>query len=58
MKNDNYIDMPDRTADLLLRFLYQNNGKLSKHARYKEFSALSDQEVQVLEDKFEEIFAK
>lgn len=53
---NNYIDMPDRTADLLIRFLYQNDGKLSKRARDKEFSALNKDEVKVLEDKFTEIF--
>lgn len=53
---NNYIDMPDRTADLLIRFLHQNDGKLSSRARSKEFSALTDEEVQVFENKFEEIF--
>ena len=53
---NNYIDMPDRTADLLIRFLHQNDGKLSKRALDKEFSALTDDEVQVFENKFEEIF--
>lgn len=53
---NNYIDMPDRTADLLIRFLHQNDGKLSNRARSKEFSALTDEEVQVFENKFEEIF--
>jgi len=53
---NNYIDMPDRTADLLIRFLHQNGGKLSNRARSKEFSALTDEEVQVFENKFEEIF--
>jgi len=48
--------MPDRTADLLIRFLHQNGGKLSNRARSKEFSALTDEEVQVFENKFEEIF--
>ena len=53
---NNYIDMPDRTAGLLLSFLHQNDGKLSKRARKKEFSALTDEEVKVFENKFEEIF--
>ena len=52
---NHYIDMPDRTADLLIRFLHQNDGKLSNRARSKEFSALTDEEVQVFENKFEEI---
>ncbi|MCY3627023.1 MAG: Fic family protein [Gammaproteobacteria bacterium] len=53
---NNYIDMPDRTSGLLLSFLHQNGGKLSKRARKKEFSSLTDEEVKVFENKFEEIF--
>ncbi|PCH57553.1 MAG: cell filamentation protein Fic [Legionellales bacterium] len=53
---NNYIDMPDRTADLLIRFLHQNNGKLSKRAREKEFAALTTNEIQAFENKFQEIF--
>ncbi|MCY4314415.1 MAG: Fic family protein [Gammaproteobacteria bacterium] len=51
-----YVDMPDRTADLLVLFLYQNDGILSKRARNKEFQNLSDEEVQVFENKFKEVF--
>jgi hypothetical protein len=53
---NNYIDMPDRTADLLIRLLHQNDGKFSHRARNKEFSDLSDKEVQVFESKFAEVF--
>ena len=53
---DDCIDMPDRTVSLLINFLHQNNGKLSNRARSKEFSALTDEEVQMFENKFEEIF--
>ena len=52
----NYIDMPDKLIDLLIRFLSQNNGKFSKRALDKEFSALTKQEVKVIENRFEEIF--
>jgi len=52
-----YIDMPDNTADLLIRFLGQNAGNLSKRARSKEFEALTDDEVATLESKYREIFA-
>ncbi len=52
----NYIDMPDKLVDLLIRFLNQNNGQLSKRARSKEFYELSDKEVQAIENKFDEIF--
>jgi hypothetical protein len=51
-----YIDMPDHTADLLIHFLNQNDGKLSKRAQSKEFSALTGEEVNVLESTYEEIF--
>jgi len=51
-----YIDMPDRLIDLLIQFLYQNNGQLSQRARNKEFLKLTDTEVQGLEYKFKEIF--
>lgn len=53
---NNRIDMPDRTADLLIRFLHQNDGKLSNRARDKEFSSLTDEETQMFENKFKEIF--
>lgn len=39
------VDMPDRLYDLMFRFLHQNNGKLSKRAREREFADLTDKEV-------------
>ena len=53
---NNYIDIPDRDASLLINFLHQGNGRFSKRARGNEFSTLSDDEVQVFENKFAEIF--
>ena len=50
-----YIDMPDRSIDLLIRFLYQNKGVLSKRVKENEFSALTDNEIIALETKFQEI---
>lgn len=50
------FDMPDYLADLLIRFLQQNNGTLSKRAREKEFSELSDKECQILEALYQKIF--
>ena len=47
---DNMFDMPTRTVDLLFRFLRQNNGQLSARARSKEFAALTDQEVEQVEN--------
>ena len=58
MKNfiRNYIDMPDRLIDLLIRFLRQENGMLSKRAKRKEFQALTSNEIKILEEKYSEIF--
>ena len=52
----NYIDMPDKRVDLLIRFLAQNNGKLSKRAIEKEFEKLTDIEIQAIEQTYAEIF--
>ncbi|MBN2000519.1 Fic family protein [candidate division KSB1 bacterium] len=52
----NYIDMPDKLVDLLIRFLVQNNGKLSKRARQREFEKLTDTEIRAIEQKYAEIF--
>jgi len=52
----NYIDMPDKLVDLLIRFLVQNNGNLSKRAREKEFKKLTDYEIIAIEQKYAEIF--
>lgn len=53
----NYIDMPDRLVDLLIRFLYQEKGILSKRARQKEFSSLTVEEIKTLEGRYAEIFS-
>lgn len=53
----NYIDMPDRMVDLLIRFMYQEKGMLSKRAREKEFSSLTADEIKTLESKYSEIFS-
>lgn len=52
----NYIEMPDRLVDLLIRFLNQNDGTLSKRVRDKEFNLLTEAEVQAIENKYDEIF--
>ncbi len=49
-------DMPDRTIDRLFRFVHQNGGILSKRAREREFSALTEAEVKVFQDAYAEIF--
>mgnify|MGYP004000422501 FL=1 len=52
-----FIEMPGRQIDLLIRFLNQNQGKLSQRAKGNEFSQLTPQEIEALEDKYDEVFA-
>jgi len=52
---DDRFQMPDKTVDLLIRFLEQNNGTLSKRAREKEFAALTDQEINAIEESYKSI---
>jgi hypothetical protein len=49
------FDMPGHTSDLLIRFLRQNHGVLSKRAREKEFQALTADECRELEELYAEI---
>lgn len=44
------VDMPERLIDRLFRFLHQNDGRLSRRAREREFSALTGAEVSRIED--------
>jgi hypothetical protein len=53
---DDDFEMPDKMVALLVRFLEQNNGNLSKRAREKEFERLTDQEIRIIEKQFKEIF--
>lgn len=46
------FDMPSHLIDLLIRFLQQNKGALSKRAREKEFQALSADECRELESMY------
>ncbi len=50
------VDMPERTVDLLFRFLHQNGGVLSKRAREEEFASLRDEEVTQVETAYREVF--
>ena len=52
---DEKFEMPDKTVALLVRFLEQNNGKLSKRAREHEFSTLSKEEITEIEQKYIEL---
>jgi hypothetical protein len=51
------VDMPDRTIDLLHRFLRQGSGRLSERARKQEFEALTDAEVGEVERLYRDCFA-
>lgn len=53
---EGYLDMPERTVDLLFRFLQQNGGVLSQRARQKEFSALTDAEAEHIQSLYEKHF--
>jgi len=52
----NIVDMPDRTVDLLFRFLRQNKGRLSNRARKGEFAELTERETEHMEQIFNDIF--
>jgi hypothetical protein len=45
----NIVDMPDRRASLLIRFILQNRGTLSKNKREKDFPELTDEEILSIE---------
>lgn len=53
---ESVADMPDRTIELLTRFLGRNDGRLSKRARTREFQELSADEVQLVEQLYDECF--
>jgi len=53
---DDKFEMPDILVAMILRFLEQNNGTLSKRALSKEFSDLKEQEVKEIEKVYLEIF--
>ena len=52
-----FLDMPERTIDLLFRFLEQNDGRLSRRARENEFAALTDEEAMRIEAIYQRAFA-
>lgn len=53
---DDEFQMPDKMVALLIRFLRQNNGTLSRRAKEKEFNVLSDSELKAIEDQYKSIF--
>jgi hypothetical protein len=54
---DNNYQMPDKMVALLIRFLEQNDGSLSKRAKEKEFASLTDQEVKEIEENYQVYFS-
>lgn len=52
---DSSFDMADSQVALLFRLLEQNNGSLSKRAKQKEFAALTDPEINMIEQQFQDI---
>lgn len=50
------VDMPDRTIDLLFRFLQQTGGRLSKRAREDEFARMTVEEVAAAERTYADLF--
>ena len=55
---DEEFEMPDKLVSILVRFLEQNQGVLSKRAREKEFNMLTDKEVYQIESIYIEMFGK
>ena len=52
----NLVEMPDRTAASFVMFVRQNGGTLSTKRRKREFAALTDVEVEKLENIVNEAF--
>lgn len=50
------VEMPDRLAQNLIMFIRQNSGTLARRRRKNEFSALKDEEVQLLEGIVQDAF--
>ncbi len=49
------VDLPDRQIDQLIKVIHNNYGRVSKRKRDK-FEMLTDQEIQKIEQAFQEIF--
>lgn len=57
-KIEEEFDMPDKMIAMLVRFLEQNNGSLSKRAKEKEFSTLTESEISKIETEYTTLFSK
>ena len=52
----NMVEMPDRMAENLIRFIRLNEGKLGRERREGEFEELTDNEVTSIEAIVREAF--
>ena len=52
------VDMPDRTVNLLFKFLKQNDGRFSARARSREFEALTDEEAEAIARLYTDTFGE
>ena len=50
------FEMPDKMISLLVHFLEQNDGEISKRVLEKEFSELSNEEVLAIETEYRKMF--
>ncbi|WP_040664835.1 Fic family protein [Nafulsella turpanensis] len=53
---DEKFEMPDKMVAMLVRFLEQHQGKISKRAREKEFTGLTYTEAEEIESRYRQIF--
>jgi Fic family protein len=53
---DDEFEMPDKMVAMLLRFMEQNNGVLSKRALKEELSELNENEVNTIQDTYRHLF--
>lgn len=51
-----FINLPNSKVDLLIKYLDQNSGRLSKRKRQKFFDELSEDEILFVEEQYAEIF--
>ena len=53
---NNLVSLENNKVDLLIKFLGQNNGKLSKKRRLNEFQELSIEEIEIIEEHYLDVF--
>ncbi len=53
---NSFINLPNNKVDLLIKYLNQNNGKLSKRKRQKHFDELTEEEISSIEEYYAEIY--